>query len=38
MFAALIIVFGLVAITQIITVAVLQDRREEREKYAKRGY
>lgn len=38
MFVALIFVFGAVAITQIITVAVLQDRREEREKYAKRGY
>ena len=36
MFAALIIVFGLVAITHIITVAVLQDRREEREKWNKR--
>ena len=38
MFVALILVFGTIAVTQIITVAILQDRREEREKYAKRGY
>lgn len=38
MFATLIVMFGLVAITQIIAVAVLQDRREERERLGKRGY
>lgn len=37
-FVTLIIVLALVAVTQIITVAILQDRREERDRKGSRSY